>query len=82
MSKEPFTLRLPKQLLDAARRKAAAEGRTLSSLVEAGLRKVLDRERSSVRVSTATGGPRPGIDIVDTQEVDDIEYMERMKEIE
>jgi hypothetical protein len=34
------------------------------------------------RFSTATGGPRPGIDISNSaalQEMDDLEYVERMK---
>ena len=36
-------VRLPKDLLKRARRKAAAEGRTLTSLIEEGLRLVVDR---------------------------------------
>jgi hypothetical protein len=35
------------------------------------------------RVSTATGGPMPGIDLDDLsalQEMDDLEYFERMKD--
>jgi len=37
---ERTTVRLPEDLLKRARRKAAAEGRTLTSLIEDGLRLV------------------------------------------
>jgi hypothetical protein len=83
------TVRLPEDLLDRAKRKAAAEGRTLASLIEDGLRLVLVEnrnaakgKRASFRVSTATGGPMPGIDLTDgsaLQEMDDLQYVERMK---
>lgn len=86
---ERTTVRLPKDLLNRARRKAAAEGRTLTSLIEDGLRLavggrqgVKTRKRVLPRVSTATGGPSPGIDISDSaalQEMEDLEYVERMK---
>jgi hypothetical protein len=86
---ERTTVRLPKDLLDRAKRKAAAEGRTLTSLMEEGLRLVVAENRKGVkgkrvmpRVSTATGGPMPGIDISDfsaLQEMDDLEYVERTK---
>jgi hypothetical protein len=86
---ERTTVRLPKDLLNRAKRKAAAEGRTLTSLIEDGLRMATDeRQRSKAakrvlpRVSTATGGPSPGIDISDSaalQEMEDLEYVERMK---
>ncbi len=86
---ERTTVRLPKDLLHRARRKAAAEGRTLTSLIEDGLRLAVgERQRGKAgkrvlpRVSTATGGPSPGIDISDSaalQEMEDMEYVERMK---
>ena len=86
---ERTTVRLPRDLLNRARRKAAAEGRTLTSLIEDGLRLAVgERERRKAakrvlpRVSTATGGPSPGIDISDSaalQEMEDLEYVERMK---
>src|SRR5262245_50669736 len=90
MSIERTTVRLPKDLLARAKRKAAAEGRTLTALIEDGLRLVVGTERRSgkavtrvlPRVSTATGGPSPGVDITDSaalQEMDDLEYVERMK---
>jgi hypothetical protein len=86
---ERTTVRLPKDLLNRAKRKAAAEGRTLTSLMEEGLRLVVAESKKRAkgkrimpRVSTATGGPMPGIDISDfsaLREMDDLEYVERMK---
>jgi len=86
---ERTTVRLPKELLTRAKRKAAAEGRTLTSLIEDGLRlvvggkyKAVTRERRPLPLSTATGGPLPGIDISNSaalQEMEDLEYVERMK---
>ena len=69
---ERTTVRLPADLLNRAKRKAAAEGRTLTSLIEDGLRLVVAESRKSFKgkrvmppVSTATGGPMPGIDLTD-----------------
>jgi hypothetical protein len=86
------TVRLPGDLLARAKRKAAAEGRTLTSLIEDGLRRVVDergkpgRRRRVVlpRVSKATGGLLPGIDLTrfsDYQEMEDLEYVERLKRL-
>jgi hypothetical protein len=89
MTTERTTVRLPHDLLDRAKRKAAAEGRTLTSLLEEGLRLVTAEnkkpgkaKRLLPRVSVATGGPMPGIDLTDLsalQEMDDLDYVERMK---
>jgi hypothetical protein len=86
---ERTTVRLPTDLLKRAKRKAAAEGRTLTSLIEDGLRRVVSDERQAKsaqrvlpRVSKATGGPMPGIDLTDfsaLQELEDLEYVARMK---
>jgi hypothetical protein len=86
---ERTTVRLPPDLLDRAKRKAAAEGRTLTSLIEDGLRRVIAESRRTAktkrvmpRVSRATGGPMPGIDLTDLsalQEMDDLDDVERMK---
>jgi hypothetical protein len=86
---ERTTVRLPEELLRRAKRKAAAEGRTLTSLIEDGLRLLMSehrqkakRPRGPVPVSSATGGPTPGIDISDSaalQEMEDREYIERLK---
>jgi hypothetical protein len=65
---ERITVRLPTDLLRRAERKAGAEGRTLASLIEDGLRLVLAGNRTAAtgervmpRVSTAGGGLMPGI---------------------
>jgi hypothetical protein len=86
---ERTTVRLPEDLLDRAKRKAAAEGRTLTALIEDGLRLVVAENRKPAKskrvlppVSRATGGPMPGIDLGDMsalQELDDLDYIERMK---
>jgi hypothetical protein len=88
---ERTTVRLPDELLNRAKRKAAAEGRTLTALIEEGLRLVVVENRKAAKgkrvlppVSKATGGPMPGIDLADLsalQEMDDLEYVERMKRL-
>ena len=67
---ERTTVRLPEDLIRRAKRKAVAEGRSLTALIEEGLRRVLSESRpagGSLRalppVSTATGGLMPGIDL-------------------
>ncbi len=45
---ERTTVRLPKELLRRAKRKAADEGRTLTALIEEGLRRVVS-ERAPPR---------------------------------
>ena len=81
------TVRLPAELLKKAKRKADAEGRTLTALMEDGLRYVVSdkptRERTTrpeIPVSRATGGLMPGITDPwrDTEEMDDREYVERL----
>jgi hypothetical protein len=86
---ERTTVRLPRDLLARAKRKALAEGRTLTSLIEEGLRLIVaegrkgrKRRRSPLPLSTATGPPLPGIDIANSaalQEMEDLEYIERLK---
>jgi hypothetical protein len=86
---ERTTVRLPQDLLDRAKRKAAAEGRTLTSLIEDGLRLVVADDRKSRKrvlppVSKAAGGPMPGVDLMDLsalQETDDLDYVGRMKRL-
>jgi hypothetical protein len=85
---ERTTVRLPSELLDRARRQAAAEGRTLTALIEDGLRLVTTRKSRARRVlppvSTATGGMRPefeGWSASQLEERDDLEYVERMKHL-
>ncbi len=68
---ERTTVRLPEELIKRAKRKAAAEGRTLTALIEEGLRLILvgkpkgKAKRVLPPVSDAKGGPWPGIDITD-----------------
>jgi hypothetical protein len=88
---ERTTVRLPEDLINRAKRKAAAEGRTLTSLIEEGLRRVIAESQKPGRkkdgpipVSKATGGPMPGVDITSfsaLEELDDLEYVERMKHL-
>ena len=83
------TVRLPEDLLKRAKRKAAAEGRTLTSLIADGLRLVIAENRKVTkpnrlmpRISKATGGSMPGLDLGDLpalQEMDDLDYVRRMK---
>jgi len=86
--KQRTTVRLPASLISRAKKKAAAEGRTLTALIEEGLWRVLAQGKRAKtkpilpRVSTATGGPMPGMEsssFSELQELDDLEYVERMK---
>jgi hypothetical protein len=89
---ERTTVRLPEDLLYRAKRKAAAEGRTLTSLIEDGLRlivtgkqKIPKRKRVLPRISKATGGAMPGLEFNDLstlQEIEDLDYVRRMKNFE
>lgn len=86
---ERTTVRLPEELLQKARIKAAEEGRTLTSLIEDGLRLVVadqheaaKRKRVIPRVSKATGGFKPGMEHMtysQLEELEDLEYAERLK---
>ena len=82
---ERTTVRLPDDLIRRAKRKAAAQSRSLTALIEDGLRHMLsERARRGGRahppVSSATGGLMPGVDLDDTaslQEMDDLQSMPR-----
>ena len=86
---ERTTVRLPEELLERARRKAAAEGRTLTSLLEEGLRLVVSEQRRKTRekgvlppISRATGGTMPWIELTKAsplEELDDLERFNGMK---
>ena len=79
---ERTTVRLPDDLVRRAKRKAAAEGRTLTALIEEGLRHMVNEKSSDwvvdrvlPPVSSASGGLQPGIDLDDAaalQELDDL----------
>ena len=89
---ERTTVRLPEDLLIRAKRKAAAENRTLTSLIEEGLRAILavpPKTRNAKRflplVSVAHGGLVPGVELAklsSLQEAEDLEYVRRMFEAE
>ena len=86
---ERTTVRLPEALVRQAKRKAAAEGRSLTALIEDGLRRVVNEDpqaksavRTLPRVSVATGGLMPGVDLSDSaalQDMDDLEYARRRR---
>jgi hypothetical protein len=72
------TIRLNDDLLKRAKRRAADEGRTLTSLVEDGLVLILSKARVSRRkrielpVSKATGGVLPGIDLNRSNDLEEV----------
>ena len=74
------TVRLPDELIRRAKRRAAEQGTTLTSLLEEGLRLALAepkaRRHRVVRlpVSKASGGTLPGIDL--SRSADLIDRME------
>lgn len=86
---ERTTVRLPDDLIRRAKRRATEEGCSVTSLIEEGLRRVLDdrasakeQQRIMPRVSKATGGLMPGIDLDDMssfQEMEDLEYVRRVR---
>jgi hypothetical protein len=87
---ERTTVRLPRDLMARAKRKAAAQGRTLTALIEEGVRTVVEdgakpAKRPDVvlpRISKARGWLRPGLTLADVEEMDDLEYIERLKHLE
>ncbi|MBN8995759.1 MAG: hypothetical protein J0H63_10680 [Rhizobiales bacterium] len=82
---ERTTVRLPEDLIRRAKIKAAAEGRTLTSLIEDGLRLVVTDKPAQqkpkigpIPVSEAKGWLRPGLTLRDVEEMEDLEYAERL----
>ena len=86
---ERTTIRLPEDLMVRAKRKAAEEGRTLTSLIEEGLRRVIaDKKmtrrapRVMPRVSAAKGGLLPGVDLTSfsaLEEEEDLANLARLQ---
>ena len=86
---ERTTVRLAEDLLSRAKLKAMAEGRTLTSLIEEGLRAVVAEKpgtagigRLTPRTSKARGGLVAGVsldDMVSLQEIDDLAGLQRSK---
>ena len=75
------TIRLRDDLLARAKRKAAEEDTTLTSVIEQGLVLLLssprekDRRRIDLLVSEASGGPQPGVDLNNSRSL--LDLMER-----
>jgi Ribbon-helix-helix protein, copG family len=74
------TVRLPEELIERAKRKAAAEGRSLAAPIEDCLRRVVNEtsgihraERVLPPVSSASGGLAPGIDLNDSAALQDLD---------
>jgi hypothetical protein len=82
------TVHLPDELLARAKRKAAADGRTLTSLIEEGLRLVLaakpaSKSRARLPISAHRGGLRPDMDVTRLSEIqaeDDLAYAKRLRD--
>ena len=72
------TVRIKDDLLRRAKKRAADDGRTVTSLIEDGLtlilakRKVSRRERVELPVSQASGGVLPGIDLNRSSDLEEI----------
>jgi len=83
------TVQLPEDFLDRARRTAAAERRTLGSLIEDWLQAIVKNERKPAermrimpRTSKGAGGLMPEVDLTNPlmlQEHDDVEYVRRIR---
>ena len=72
------TIRINDDLLKRAKKHAADEGRTLTSLVEDGLALILSkpktghRKRVDLPVSTASGGVLPGVDLNRSSDLEEV----------
>ncbi len=72
------TVRINNDLLQRAKKRAADEGRTLTSLIEDGLALILTkpkasrRERVELPVSKASGGVLPGIDLNRSSDLEEV----------
>jgi hypothetical protein len=72
------TIRIRDDLLRRAKKRAADEDRTLTSLVEEGLVLILSktreghRKRMELPVSKATGGVLPGVDLNRSSDLEEV----------
>jgi hypothetical protein len=72
------TIRINDDLLKRAKKRAADEGRTLTSLIEDGLVLVLSKAKASRRkrvelpVSKATDGVLPGVDLNRSSDLEEV----------
>jgi hypothetical protein len=83
---ERTTIRLPEDLVRRVKRKAAAEGVSMTFLIEEGLRRVLNERGASRKtnrvlppISTAKGGLMPGIDLNDSAALEEMDDLERIR---
>ena len=72
------TVRIKDSLLHRAKKRAANEGRTLTSLIEEGLSLILAKpkirreERIELPVSNTTGGVLPGVDLNRSSDLEEV----------
>ena len=72
------TVRIKDDLLQRAKKRAAYEGRTLTSLIEEGLSLILTRPKTNTRkrvklpISRASGGVLPGVDLNRSGDLEEI----------
>jgi hypothetical protein len=72
------TVRINDELLKRAKKRAAHEGRTLTSLVEEGLAVILAEAKGSrsehvpLPVSKASGGVLPGVDLNRSSDLEEV----------
>lgn len=73
------TVRLDEGLLRRAKQEAARRGKTLTALIDEGLRRVIDeprqpaaRKRVRIPVCRKGGGTRPGVDLSDSARLVDL----------
>lgn len=72
------TVRLSDDLLKRAKKRAAEEGRTLTSIIEEGVTIVLSspveaqRERVELPLSGASGGTLPGVDLNRSSDLEEV----------
>ena len=71
------TLNLDDHLMSTAKKRAAESGRTLTALIEAALRDLLERETAPVshyqlQWTTVPGGLQPGVDLADRDALYDL----------
>ncbi len=72
------TIRINDDLLKRAKKRAADEGRTLTSLIEDGLVLILSktkaegRKRVDLPISKATGGVLPGVDLNRSSDIEEV----------
>jgi hypothetical protein len=85
---ERTTVRLPAELIKRAKRKAAAERRSLTALIEEGLRRVVSEpqspgpeEREPLPVSSTSGGLAPGLEWDELKALQDLEDIEDVRRL-